>query len=54
LTVNAKMLMRFNIIKTLQQITAYYQVCNKSNTMDATSGVGTPYPPGAPEFITNF
>ena len=28
--------------------------CNKSNTTGATSGVGTDYPSGAPEFTPGF
>jgi len=27
------------------------RVCNKSNTMDATSGAGTTYPSRAPELV---
>ena len=34
---------------------AYQLVCNKSNTTgDTTSGTGTPYPSGAPEFTPDF
>ena len=29
----------------------YHRVCNKSNTTGVTSGAGTAYPSGAPEFI---
>jgi hypothetical protein len=32
----------------------YHQVCNKSNTTGATTGVGTTYPSGAPEFTSGF
>ena len=30
------------------------RVCNKSNTMGATSGAGNAYPSGAPEFTPSF
>jgi len=32
----------------------YHRVCNKSNTTGATSGAGTAYPFGTPEFIPGF
>ena len=32
----------------------YHRVCNKINTTCATSGAGTAYPSGTPEFITGF
>ena len=32
----------------------YQLVCNQSNTTGATSGTGTAYPSGAPEFTPNF
>jgi hypothetical protein len=33
---------------------AYYQVCNYINTTGATSGAGTAYPSGVPEFTPDF
>jgi len=32
----------------------YQWVCKKSNTTGATSGTGTAYPSGAPEFTPGF
>ena len=32
----------------------YYRVCNQINTTGATSGAGTAYPSGAPEFTPSF
>ena len=32
----------------------YHRVCSKINTTGATSGAGTVYPSGAPEFTTDF
>ena len=32
----------------------YYQVCNQINRICATSGAGTPYSSGAPEFTPGF
>jgi hypothetical protein len=32
----------------------YHRVCNKINTTGATSGAGTAYPSGAPEFTPCF
>ena len=34
--------------------TTYYRVCNQIITMGATSGAGTAYPSGAPEFTPGF
>ena len=35
-------------------LTTYYRVCNQINTTGATSGTGTAYPSGAPEFTSGF
>jgi hypothetical protein len=32
----------------------YHQICNQINTTGATSGAGTAYPSGAPEFTLGF
>ena len=32
----------------------YHRVCNQINTTDVTSGAGTAYPSGAPEYIPDF
>jgi hypothetical protein len=32
----------------------YHRLCNKSNTTGVTSGAGTAYPSGAPEFTPVF
>ena len=33
---------------------AYHRVCNKISMTDVTSGAGTAYPSGAPEFNPGF
>ena len=38
----------------LSSFTTYYRVCNYINTTGATSGAGTDYPSGAPEFTHGF
>jgi hypothetical protein len=38
----------------LSSIMTYHRVCNKINTTGATSGAGTAYPSGAPEFTPCF
>jgi hypothetical protein len=38
----------------LSSFTTYYRVCNYINTTGATSGTGTAYPSGAPEFTPVF
>jgi hypothetical protein len=38
----------------LSSFMTYHQVCKWINTTDATSGAGTAYPYGAPEFTTGF
>ncbi len=38
----------------LSSFVTYRLVCNKSNTMGATSGAGTAYPSGTPEFTPGF
>jgi hypothetical protein len=34
--------------------TTYYRICNYINTTGDTSGAGTAYPSGAPEFTPGF
>jgi hypothetical protein len=38
----------------LTSFTTYYRVLNQINTTGATSGAGTAYPSGAPEFTAGF
>ena len=38
----------------LSSFMTFQQVCNKSNTTDATGGAGTTYPSGVHEFISGF
>ena len=38
----------------LSSFTTYYRICKKSNTTGVTSGAGTAYPSGAPEFTSCF
>ena len=38
----------------LSSFMTYHRDCKKSNTTDATCGVWTVYPSGAPDFIPNF
>ena len=41
-------------LPVLSSFITYHRVCNKINTTGATSGAGTAYPSGAPEFISVF
>jgi hypothetical protein len=41
-------------IQVLSSFTTYHRVCNWSNMTGATSGAGTAYPSGAPEFTLGF
>jgi hypothetical protein len=41
-------------LPVLSSFMTYHRVCNKINTTGATSGAGTAYPSGAPEFISVF
>ena len=43
-----------NILKIFSLLMTYHRVCNWSNTTDITSGSGTAYPSGAPEFTPGF
>ena len=43
-----------NRFSVLSLFTTYYRVCKYINTTGATSGAGTTYPSGAPEFISRF
>ena len=38
----------------LSSFMTYHWICNQSNTAGATSGAGTAYPSGAPEFTPSF
>ena len=38
----------------LSSFMTYHQVCNQSNTTGSTSGTGTAYPSGAPQFTPIF
>ena len=44
----------FHINFILFSFMTYHNVCIKNNTMGATCGVGTAYPPGAPKFTPGF
>jgi hypothetical protein len=41
-------------ILTANQSMIYHRVCNKCKTTGDTSGAGTVYQPGAPEFAPGF
>ena len=41
-------------VHVLSLFITYHRVCNYINSMGATSGAGTAYPCGAPEFIPGF